>query len=161
MMPMSKHKEHAVNSRLFSAMGLGAYGAVAVAVALQVLNDWAPCPWCILQRYAYLVLGTLLLIQAGRRTTLAKRTTSIGVLLVALTGALMAAFQLRVMFSEAVSCGRDAVAAFVNGLFPAKLLPVVFQATGSCADSIPVNFPALAFAGFLLIGLITAYKLGR
>lgn len=129
------------------------FGAVATAVALQLLNNWYPCPWCILQRYAYLALGVVLtaVVLTGHAATRRVLTWLAG--LVALVGAAMASFQLSVMLFPSITCGRDRVAAFVNGLLPAQWLPTVFEATGSCIDPLPVNFPVLSLAGFSLVCL--------
>lgn len=129
------------------------FGAVATAVGLQLALDYYPCPWCILQRYAFLGAGCLLL---ARATTGNKRVAcglNVAAGLVVLLGAAMAAFQLYVKLVPSASCGRDKVADFVNGLAPASVLPTLFEATGSCVDPIPVNFPLLSLAGFAAIGL--------
>lgn len=137
----------------FFALGFMALAAVATAVLLQNLYELRPCPWCILQRYAFLVLGGILLARAAvpirGRCAIALGWAGA---LAATIGASMATFHLVVVSSIKVSCGRDTLAAFLNGLPSARLIPSVFEATGSCADAIPVNFPALAFVGFGLLG---------
>lgn len=134
-------------------LGLLAYGAVMTAMVLQLVYNWNPCPWCILQRYAYLALGTVLLWRSavadqGRLAHGLSWATA----LAALTGVGMAGYQLHVMFSLKVACGRDKLAAFLNDLPTAQVFPWAFEATGSCADPMPVNFPLLSLCGFVAIG---------
>lgn len=141
-------------SRAAAVLAALSFGAVATAVALQLALDYYPCPWCILQRYAFLVLGCVFLTRAitGKQRVACGLNMAAG--LVVSVGAAMAAFQLYVKLVPSASCGLDKVADFVNGLAPANWSPTVFQATGSCIDPIPVNFPLLALCGFLALGLV-------
>lgn len=150
-------------ARMAALLSAGlAFGAVTTAVTLQLVYGWAPCPWCILQRYAYLALGGLALLWA----VLPERTAGAHVLpwlatVAAVSGMGMAAFQLRVASSSALTCGRDTVGEFVNGLWPAAWAPTLFEATGSCSDPLPVNFPALSLVGFIGLASVLLLVLRR
>jgi protein dithiol:quinone oxidoreductase len=149
----ASHNAHKANSRvIFGALAIFCFAAVGVAVGLQLAFDWRPCPWCILQRYAFLLLGIALFVRAGSQHGLISWLSSWLAGSLAGAGATMAAYQLFVLMRTNVSCGRDALSAFLNELPMARWSPVVFEATGNCADAIPLNFPAMAMLGFLIVG---------
>lgn len=144
---------HLSESARAAALAACAVFAVAAAVLLQLLLSLYPCPWCILQRYAFLAFGAVMTLGAftGAPSTRARLVLAAG--LVALSGAAMAGFQLYGKLVPSGACGKDAVAEVVNSLWLAKLLPLVFEATGSCTDPIPLNFPLLSLGGFVVLGV--------
>src|SRR6185437_7455662 len=57
------------------AVGLVSLGAVGLAAIAQHVFDMQPCPWCVLQRLIYIVVGVLALVAAalpglGRRLSI-------------------------------------------------------------------------------------------
>lgn len=124
-----------------------------------------PCPLCILQRYGYLLLGTVCALGAifarpGRATIavamLADTIASLGVA--------VAVWQVT-KGKDMTSCTTDPVGVFVNGLPMVDWWPEFLFANGGCADIYPpvfglvvpvwsmLWFAAFAFALALVIAI--------
>ena len=145
-----------LNWRNITVAGV-AFGAVGAAYVLQMAWDLQPCTMCIVQRYAFLLIG----LAAGGRY---------------LSGALLAAFarvaapaavvvgllaSLRIQWAISVpsmTCGRDKVAAVLNGAPWVDSWPAMFEATGVCGDKVaPVlGLPIHAWSAllFVVLGLL-------
>jgi disulfide bond formation protein DsbB len=107
----------------FSLLGVGAY--------LQFQLDMAPCPLCILQRYAFALTGLICLITFF----ITKKSTRLGstfAMIASLSGAIIAARHLWIKAHPTVSCGIDPLETSLNKIISAKLLPFLFQADGLC-----------------------------
>lgn len=137
-----------------------AFGAVAVACLLQHAWHLQPCTMCILQRYAFLLIGVMALCrtQASGAVASALRAATNVLALVGVAASLKIQWAISVPSS---SCGRDAVAAFLNGLPWAKAVPALFKATGVCGDYVPpvlhLQFHVWSLLFFALILLVTLY----
>ena len=106
-----------------SLLGVGAY--------LQFHLDMAPCPLCILQRYAFVATSLICLLTFF----LAKKYTRLGsvfAMMASLTGAAIAARHLWIKAHPTISCGIDPLETSLNKIFTAKFLPFLFQADGLC-----------------------------
>lgn len=132
---------------LIFATGVCAFGLVAGGLVLARTMNLAACPLCILQRMLYLLLalealGAWLLV----RSLPAQRIAALGMLITALTGAGIAAYQTWLQrFARGVSCGADQPwwERFVN--WAGAQWPLLFEATGLCSE-----------AGWKLLGLSIA-----
>src|SRR5690349_10170715 len=112
----------------FTLLGVGVY--------LQVVEQMRPCPWCVIQRYAFTVVGLICLIN----TCLPKSDHRFGAglaLVSALTGAGAAGWHLWIKAHPTISCGLDPVETALKKVFIAKLLPFLFFADGECATPYP------------------------
>lgn len=127
-----------------------AFGAVGVAAALQAAWHLQPCTMCILQRYAFLVIGFLALGRlryADGSAALVSRAVSN---LAAAVG-LLASLRIQWVISvPSATCGRDKVAAFLNNLPWVDTWPSLFEATGVCGDPVPPVL-GLSFHGWALM----------
>lgn len=140
------------------------FGAIAAAGILQSAWHLQPCTMCIVQRYAFLVVGLLALgrlLGADGKAAVVSRATSN---LVALIGALAS---LRVQWAISVpsaTCGRDKVAALLNNLPWVDTWPALFEATGVCGDPVPpvvgLPFHVWSLAIFIIV-LLMAWRAGR
>jgi disulfide bond formation protein DsbB len=50
--------------QVLTIVALLAIAAVAIAVTAQYVFDMQPCPWCVLQRFIYIVIAVLALLGA-------------------------------------------------------------------------------------------------
>lgn len=123
-----------------------------------------PCPLCILQRYAFIVLGLVCIIAAahgpGRTGTLAYLALAD---LIATAGASLAAWQLT-RGHTMLSCTSDPIGIFVNSLPTVNWWPEYFFATGGCADRYDlfgVVIPVWSLAGFAVVLLALGFLLVR
>jgi disulfide bond formation protein DsbB len=102
------------------------------------VEEIEPCPFCILQRYAYLGVGVAAAVAAGLGAAgIAGGRIAIALgTLAALAGAAVAGWQVKLQLfpNEAGSCSIR-FQQTVNDLLLGRLLPSVFTGTGSCADT--------------------------
>ncbi|MHB8667845.1 MAG: disulfide bond formation protein B [Burkholderiales bacterium] len=124
-----------MNSRqVFAAFALISFALVAAAVALQYFKDEAPCPLCVLQRAAFLLLALIALVAAIHRP---RRRGAVGysaaLALAALVGLGIALRHVWVLYHPKFGCGIDALEQIVNDLPTARLMPWLFHASGDCA----------------------------
>lgn len=129
MTPIARTRVHFLLSYL-------CFGLVAFALWLQHAEQLAPCPLCILQRYAFVGAGVFFLLSGLFGGSLARSGLWAGALVAGL-GAAVAARHVYVLYNPSVSCGLDPVEDFVNSLPPAQWLPQVFFADGACGTKLP------------------------
>jgi len=118
-------------------LGVICLAMIGGALYMQVVLEEAPCPLCILQRYALLFIAVFAFIGAampGRRST----TVFEGlVMLSALGGALVAGRHAYILSHPTESCGIDVLQPIVDGLPLAYLFPLGFQVDGFCTTAYP------------------------
>jgi disulfide bond formation protein DsbB len=127
-------------------------GLIAFALYLQHSLGLEPCPMCILQRYAFIVVGAIALIAAVHGPGLVGRRIYTGLLvLFAATGAGVA---IRHIYLEhnpprVFDCGADV--GFMLESFPlTEALPMIFRGTGDCTKVL-WRFLGLSIAEWSLI----------
>ena len=124
-----------LNFRLiYLAMFLACAGLIGFALYLQHALGLDPCPMCILQRYAFIVVGVIALAAAIHNPALLGRRIYGGLLVVmAATGGGIA---IRHVYLEhyppkIFDCGADV--GFMLESFPlTQALPMIFRGTGDC-----------------------------
>lgn len=121
-----------------------AYGAVGVAVLSQFKFNMQPCPWCTLQRFIFLVVGTLALLGALLPATRLRRWLAVLMALAALSGA-SAALWLQFVASSSTSCKLTLADKIMANLGLFELAPDLFVPTASCADA-AVNLLGIPYA---------------
>ncbi len=146
-------------------LGLGLLSttaAIGIALVSQHMYDIQPCPWCVLQRLIFAVIGIVCLIGLLLRNTTGQRIAGGAVILLAIEGIVAALWQHFVAAASA-SCNLTFADRVMSGLGLDSLLPEVFQARASCADAavkllgVPYEFYSLAL--FILLGLAGALVL--
>ncbi len=137
-------------------------GLLSFALYLQHFKDMQPCPLCVLQRYAYLVIAIASLI--GAISNKPKLGAGLG-LIGGLAGAGTAGYHLWVQAHPAVSCGRDPLEAALNQLFTAQWLPSMFKADGMCTSAYDpilglsiVQWSMAWFTGLTLVLIFIAFR---
>ena len=142
-----------LNSRLiYLAMFLACAGLIGFALYLQHALGLDPCPMCILQRYAFIVVGVIALAAAIHNPALPGRRIYGGLLVVlAATGGGIA---IRHVYLEhyppkIFDCGADV--GFMLESFPlTQALPMIFRGTGDCTKVV-WQFLGLSIAEWSLI----------
>jgi disulfide bond formation protein DsbB len=137
----------------FSLLGYGLYA--------QHVQGLAPCPLCVLQRYAFLMVAMGCVIGAFSQQP---KTIRIGAgygLLAALAGAGTAIHHLWVKANPHTSCGIDPLETALNKIWPAQWLPQMFYADGLCsADHAPIlglNIPQWSLVWFVIFTITLCY----
>lgn len=150
------------------AMAASALGLVAYAVYyLQARLDLLPCPLCVMQRMAYLLVGFAALAAALHRPKGAgRRVYGALMVLAALAGAGIAAWQVVLTYRpELASCAISPEERFLNALPLAAWWPDMFEANGDCTKvewtlfglSVP-ELSVLAFLALAACALIAARR---
>ena len=125
---------------------------------MQIVLQEAPCPLCILQRYALLFIALFAFIGAampGKRSVTVFETL---VVLSALGGMAAAGNHVYVLANPSVSCGVAVLQPIVDGLPLANALPLVFQVSGFCTTPYPPVL-GLSLAQWALVAFTLTFVL--
>lgn len=133
---------------LMTAVSLALVGG---ALLMQEAYGLNPCPLCILQRMAFLLVALFSMVGSVIATRPFAKWQGVGALLSALAGAGVAAWHVRLKAQpESLSCGPGLAAMLEN--FPlTHVLPKVFAGGGDCADPAAAVF-GISLAGWALAG---------
>lgn len=127
------------------------------ALFLQHVHGLAPCPLCVMQRYAFLAVGVGCLLGAFTNKIVWGAAYA---LIAALVGAGIAGHHLWIKAHPLVSCGIDPLETMLNRVWPAVWLPSVFKADGLCsAEHAPIlglSIPAWSLVWFVVFAVMCA-----
>lgn len=155
--------------RLLALMSAACVALLAFGLYLQHVVGLEPCPMCIVQRYALVLVALvagLTAIARGRGPLMAGSGL---IVLLSGFGAFVAARQSWLQWNppEVASCGRDFYGMIET--FPLqRVIPMIFKGSGDCAKidwtflggSI-ANWSFLAFCFFGVVALVLMVKLAR
>ncbi len=137
---------------LFASLCIGSLLSLAGMLILQYTKQVLPCPLCIVQRYAYLLLALWAMfgwVSLSVRYTGLRRKLVISFeilfLITALAGMVAAGRQWWIAKEHAASlhCSFDALQPIMNDLLPAIRLPFAFKAISTCESA---DFPLLGLS---------------
>ena len=152
--------------RVFAALAAVCVALLAFGLYLQHVVGLNPCPMCIVQRYALVIVAVI----AGLTAVSEKRSVHLGgaalLLLMAGLGAFVAARQSWLQWypPETVTCGRDLYGMIET--FPLKrALPMIFKGSGDCSavdwtflgGSI-ANWSFICFSGIAVLTLLLLWR---
>lgn len=151
--------------RFLVLLGVICLAMLGGALYLQIALNEAPCPLCILQRYAFVLIAVFAFIGAampGRRAVTVFEALVVASALGGLVAAGKHAWVLAHPFS---SCGVDTLQPIVDGLFPAKILPSVFEVQGFCTTAYPpilgLSLAQWALVAFILTAVLVPLGVWR
>ena len=147
--------------RVLALISVACVAMLAFGLYLQHVVGLEPCPMCIVQRYALLLVAVVSGITAFANKRVLLLTGSAVTLLLAGFGAFVAARQSWLQWypPEEASCGRDLYGMIET--FPLqRVIPMIFKGSGDCTKidwtflglSI-ANWSFLSFAGIALVML--------
>lgn len=145
-----------------AAMALACAVALGLALAAQYAFEMRPCPWCILQRLIFILIGLVCLIGAWVGARPARYALSVVAFVLSLLGAAAALWQHNVA-AKSSSCNLTLADKVLNALGLEALLPTLFQVTANCADAavrvLGVAFEhwSLALYGLLALGATSVF----
>ena len=147
--------------QVLAIVGVLALGSVGIAALAQYAFDMQPCPWCVLQRFIYIVVGVLALLGAVLSNT--PRRIAIGLALAGtLCGIASALYQQLAAVNEN-SCDLSLAERITVGLHLDRLLPQLFIAYASCADAavsvLGIPFAVWSCAMYVILALLLAWTL--
>lgn len=150
--------------RILALISLVCLGLLAFGLYLQHVVGLEPCPMCIVQRYAMVLVVLVAGFGATRKGKPALLASSWVLLLLSAMGAFVAARQSWLQWypPEVLSCGRDLYGMIEN--FPLqRVVPMIFKGSGDCSavdwtflgGSI-ANWSFLCFCAIALTSLLLA-----
>ena len=139
--------------RFLVLLGIICLALIGGALYMQVVLGEAPCPLCILQRYALLLIAIFAFIGAAMRTKGALTFFEGLVILSALGGVAAAGHHVYTQFFPQVSCGIDVLQPIVDDLPLAKVFPLGFQVDGFCSTLYPPVL-GLSLAQWALVAFV-------
>ena len=148
--------------RVFAAIAAACVAMLAFGLYLQHVVGLEPCPMCIVQRYALILVAVLAVLAAAFKSRGAHIGLGGAALLMSGFGAFVAARQSFLQWypPEIVSCGRDFYGMIET--FPLKrAVPMIFKGSGDCTKidwtflglSI-ANWSFLCFAGIAVLAAL-------
>ena len=150
--------------RVLLAFVAAVTGLLLYGVYLQEVVGLVPCPMCIVQRYAMLLLAACGAAGAAARSRGAHMAAAVGVAFCAAGGAFVAARQSWLQWypPEVASCGRDFYGMVEN--FPLqRAIPMIFRGSGDCTKvdwtflgGSVANWSFVSFCGLGLGALVFA-----
>jgi disulfide bond formation protein DsbB len=143
---------------LFGLCALACFAAVGAALVAQYRFHMQPCPWCILQRVIFIVVGLLSVIALAFNPLMRRLTAGLVVLLSG-AGAAAALYQ-HYVAAKSASCELTLADRIISGLKLDTTWPDVFEVRSSCADAkvnilgVPFEFWSLALFVILLLAAL-------
>jgi disulfide bond formation protein DsbB len=155
--------------RVYGLIAVACVAMLAFGMYLQHVVGLEPCPMCIVQRYALILIA----VCAGLTGASASRGLQIvgGGAMVTLAGggAFVAARQSWLQWypPEVVSCGRD-LYGMIEAFPLQRVIPMLFKGSGDCSKvdwtflggSI-ANWSFLVFCGVALVGVLLVWRRAR
>ena len=152
--------------RVLAFTALGCVGLLAFGLYLQHAVGLEPCPMCIVQRYALMLVAVVAGVTAALRGS---RGFTVGVALMgalAVAGAFVAARQSFLQWypPEVLSCGRDLYGMIES--FPLKrVIPMIFKGSGDCSvidwtflGLTIANWSFLCFSGIAALSALLLWR---
>lgn len=134
--------------RVLTMVAAACVGLLAFGMYLQHVVGLEPCPMCIVQRYALILVAIVAGVAAVLSGVKGRRAGIVLMGLLALGGAFVAARQSFLQWypPEVLSCGRDFYGMIES--FPLKrAIPMIFKGSGDCS-AIDWTFLGLSIANW-------------
>jgi len=151
----------------FAAIFVACAVLIGIALYMQEQMGLEPCPMCILQRYAFFVIGVIALVGAihGPRGNAVTVYSGLVLLFAMLGGGISIRHSYLQHFPPATSaCGTDLE--FLVNTFPlSQALPKIFAGTGDCSvvhwKMLGLSIPEWALVWYLIFAATALYLIMR
>ncbi|GAB3660839.1 disulfide bond formation protein B [Ramlibacter alkalitolerans] len=156
--------------RVLATVAVAGIAMLCFGLYLQLVVGLVPCPMCIVQRYALILVVLIAALAAAFRPRGAQLAGAVLMLLAAGFGAFVAARQSWLQWypPEVASCGRDFYGMIEN--FPLRrAIPMIFKGSGDCTKidwtflgGSLANWSFVAFSAIIVVALtLVVRQLGR
>lgn len=139
---------------------------LAFGMYLQHVVGLEPCPMCIVQRYAMIIVAILAVIASATAKKGIQMTGATLLIVTAMGGAFVAARQSWLQWypPEVASCGRD-IYGMIETFPLQRVIPMIFRGSGDCTKidwtflggSI-ANWSFVCFCGMALVAIYSLVK---
>lgn len=149
-----------VTERLWGVAAL-AFASVGIALVSQYRFEMLPCPWCILQRLLFLVVGAVCVVAALLRGR-GPRLVLVALALATCVAGMAAALYQKLVASKLQSCALTLADRILTTLGVESWWPWLLSVQASCADAavtllgLPYELWSGALFGVLGLVLVTA-----
>ena len=143
-------------ARVLAGMAVASFGAVGIALIAQHQFGVKPCPWCVLQRAIFLLIGAVALLGWLVSAKRALRQAALVVVLMLCAAGLTAAVFQHEVASQSATCAMGLADNLVTALGLEELWPSVFMITANCAEAAAyrlVGLPYEVWSGLLFAAL--------
>lgn len=125
----------ATTRRTLAWTALIVVGMLVFGMYLQKVVGLHPCPMCVVQRYCFALVACLAAVGAICKRKIPHMLAWLGVFLLALAGAFVAARQSWLQWypPEFVSCGRGDIYGMIEQMPLSRAIPQIFAGTGDCS----------------------------
>jgi disulfide bond formation protein DsbB len=155
--------------RVFALVCVACLALLAFGLYLQHVVGLVPCPMCIVQRYALILVAVCAGLAGASDRKRLQLTGAAAMVVLAVAGAYVAARQSWLQWypPEVVSCGRDLYGMIET--FPLqRAIPMIFRGGGDCTQvdwtflggSI-ANWSFLWFCAMALVGMLLLWRQAR
>jgi protein dithiol:quinone oxidoreductase len=152
--------------QVFSLVALVCLGLLAFGLYLQHVVGLEPCPMCIVQRYALVLIAACAALTGATGRKGLQITGAVVLVVLSVLGAYVAARQSWLQWypPEVVSCGRDLYGMIET--FPLKrALPMIFRGGGDCSKvdwtflTLTIaNWSFICFSGLAVVGSVMVWR---
>jgi protein dithiol:quinone oxidoreductase len=152
--------------QVFTLLALACVALLAFGLYLQHVVGLEPCPMCIVQRYALVLVAACAGLTGATDRKGLQTAGAVVLVVLAVLGAYVAARQSWLQWypPEVVSCGRDLYGMIET--FPLKrALPMIFRGGGDCSKvdwtflTLTIaNWSFLCFSGIALLGGLMTWR---
>lgn len=142
--------------RALAGLAFVCFAAVGMALVAQHQFGVKPCPWCVLQRAVFLMIGLVSLVGwlvQSRRVL--RQAVTVLMLVLCAAGLTAAVFQHEVA-SQSATCSLGMAEKILTAFNLEELWPKVFMATANCADAAAyrlLGLPYEVWSGLLFAGM--------
>ncbi len=147
---------------LFALIALASFAAVGAGLVTQHVFDMQPCPWCVLQRMIFVLIGLAALLGLAWRSRVGSLVSALLADMLAACGVAAALWQ-HFVAASSTSCNLTLADKIVAATTLDGLLPEIFAPRASCADAavkmlgVPYEFWSLAL--FMVLGALAVMAL--
>jgi len=150
-----------LSRRVFALIFLICVGLLVYALYLQHWQGLDPCPWCVVQRLGFVLVGLIALIGAihGPGARGAATYSALG-LVAAAAGAAAAAYHVYLLSDpvRAARCVGSPVETLLDRLQLGKLVPSLLQYDGPCTlkpwSFLGLSIPEWSFVWFVILAIV-------
>ncbi len=155
--------------RILASIFLACLGLLAFGMYLQHVVGLNPCPMCVVQRYALILVAICAALTGASGRKGVHVVGGVVLVVLALAGAYVAATQSWLQWypPEVVSCGRD-IYGMIETFPLQRAIPMIFKGGGDCTKvdwtflgASIANWSFLCFSGIAVIGALLVWRRSR
>ncbi|MEJ8821324.1 disulfide bond formation protein B [Variovorax humicola] len=145
--------------RAFALICIACIGMLAFGMYLQHVVGLEPCPMCVVQRYALVLVAVFAAVAAATGRKALQVPAALLALLAAVGGGFTAARQSWLQWHppEFISCGRD-IYGMIETFPLQRALPMIFKGSGDCSKVdwtfLGLSIANWSFVAFGVFGLL-------